>query len=84
VGVVGVFLGASTSNEMSASRPRPAHGAGGRWPGTSKGFAPPGIPPLCQLVGCGWGAGMLHAGAGGRKLPFRALAVAMNWLCSGW
>jgi hypothetical protein len=47
------------------------------WPGTSTGFTPPGIPPrlCCQLMGCGWGVGMRHAGAGARNLPLWALSV---------
>jgi hypothetical protein len=35
----------------------------------STGFTPPGIPPLCQLMGCGWVVCMWHAGAGGLNPP---------------
>jgi hypothetical protein len=64
---------------MFASRPRPAHGAGGG-PGRPRDLRPPGILPLCQLMGCGWGVGIWHVGAGGRKLPFRALTRAKSML----
>jgi hypothetical protein len=59
---------------MFASRASSAWRARRRWwPGTSTGFTPPGIPPLCRLVGCGWGVGIWHVGAGGRNLPLWAL-----------
>jgi hypothetical protein len=41
----------------------------GWWPGTSTGCTPPGIPPLCQLMGCGSGVDLCHAGAGGLNPP---------------
>jgi hypothetical protein len=69
VGVVGVFLGANTSNK-NVRFASPSACARRRWcPGTSTGFMPPGIPPLCQLMGCGWGVGIWHVGAGGSKSP---------------
>jgi hypothetical protein len=49
------------------------------WPGTPTGFTPPGIPPLYQLMGCGWGVGMCHAGAGGlTKSPVPGPACASS------
>jgi hypothetical protein len=52
-----VFLGADTTNKQKIIRVL----------GLRTGFTPPGIPPLCQLMGCGWGVGMWRVGAGARS-----------------
>jgi hypothetical protein len=77
VGVVGVFLGASTIKKnvrfaSSACAPpvvaRDVHG-----------IYAPGILPLCPWRGGGGGVGMRPAGAGDRKLPGPSTGSSARW-----